>query len=175
MAAAADDGNGNGAGADDVAFGAHADDAEIKAIDDGVIGADTRADYNRKMTAMEAYFTDKKPSVMFPAAHEFGGRVNVERMSHLDFKRFLLSDKKNKSGTPERKAYGVLTKYRAALHYYYSDQNKVLKGTHFYTEICKFLRSISAKDATKRASGVIVCKQREPCRKKRTCASAATC
>ena len=37
---------------------------------------------------MEEYFAEKKPSVMFPAAHgEYGGRVNVERMTALDFKR----------------------------------------------------------------------------------------
>ncbi len=67
------------------------------------------------MAAMEEYFAEKKPSVMFPAAHgQYGGRVNVERMTALDFKRFLMSDKKKVGGELERKSYGVLTKYRAA-------------------------------------------------------------
>ena len=89
MADVAVNGNGNGQAVAAVAFGAHPDDDEIAEIDDAVIGADTHADYNRT----EEYFAEKKPSVMFPAAHgEYGGRVNVERMTALDFKRFLMSD-----------------------------------------------------------------------------------
>lgn len=88
MADVAVNGNGNGQAVAAVAFGAHPDDDEIAEIDDAVIGADTHADYNRTMAAMEEYFAEKKPSVMFPAAHgQYGGRVNVERMTALDFKR----------------------------------------------------------------------------------------
>ena len=77
-----------------------------------------------------------------------------------------MSDKKKVGGELERKSYGVLTKYRAALHYYYGDQGKVLKGAHVYSNISKFLRSISAKDAKKRAAGVIISKAKKPLPKK---------
>jgi len=88
MADVAVNGNGNGQAVAAVAFGAHPDDDEIAEIDDSVISTGVRADYNRRMAAMEEYFAEKKPSVMFPAAHgEYGGRVNVERMTALDFKR----------------------------------------------------------------------------------------
>ena len=154
----ADGGNGGEipAAAAAIAIGDHPDDAEIAATDSAILSPATRADYTRRMTAMEAYFRQNKATAMFADGHEYEGRVDVTQITAHDFKRFLMSDKQTVDGAQERKRFGVLTKYRAALHHYYSDQHQVLKGTDFYVEICKYLRGVSSEDAKAKAKGVIV-------------------
>ena len=143
------------AAAAEIAIGDHPDDAEIAASDSAILEQATRTDYNKRMTAMEEYFRQKKAAAMFAAGHKYEGRVDVTKITAHDFKRFLMSDKRTVDGALERKRYGVLTKYRAALGHYYTDQGQVLAKTAFYAEICKYLRGVSSEDAKKKAKGVI--------------------
>ena len=89
MAAAAVNDNGNGQGVAAVAFGEHPDDAEIAAIDDGVIGADTRADYNRKMTAMRRVCAEFE--TLLERAQE-----RKESMVSIDEKIAAVDDERNR-------------------------------------------------------------------------------
>ena len=130
------------AAAAEIAIGDHPDDAEIAASDSAILEQATRTDYNKRMTAMEEYFRQKKAAAMFAAGHKYEGRVDVTKITAHDFKRFLMSDKRTVDGALERKRYGVLTKYRAALGHYYTDQGQVLAKTAFYAEICKYLRGV---------------------------------
>jgi hypothetical protein len=96
----------NPAAAAAIAIGDHPDDAEIAATDNAILSATTRADYNRRMTTMEAYFSQHKAAAMFAAGHEYEGRVDVTKITAHDFKRFLMSDKQTIDGAQERKRFG---------------------------------------------------------------------
>ena len=52
-----------------IAIGDHPDDAEIAATDSAILSPATRADYTRRMTAMEGYFRQNKATAMFADGH----------------------------------------------------------------------------------------------------------